>query len=157
MYQKRNMFYVIKHLIKIIPCYLYRKKRGFQEEIQQGFHCTNHEIFSSLGIELADNRKLYLDTQTHHVQRVFFYLLRQRCINILFKLGCNSTSTYVEPVYKLRRLNSASYRRGLSILLNTKSEEYFVTSDDFIGFKVSCGSIGKSGIDNFNANKQFLM
>ena len=34
-----------------------RTKRGFQEEIKQGFHCTNQEIFSSLGISLVNNGK----------------------------------------------------------------------------------------------------
>ena len=61
-------------------------------------------------------------------------------------LGCNSTSTYREHTYKFRRLNSASYRRGLTVLLDTKSDDYFVTSDDFIGFKVNYKSCFTKGI-----------
>jgi hypothetical protein len=37
---------------------------------------------------------------------------------------------------QIRRLNSANYNRGLTILLDAKSEEYFVTADDFVGFKL---------------------
>ena len=37
---------------------------------------------------------------------------------------------------KIRRLNSASYQRGLTMLLDSKSDEYFVTADEFVGFKV---------------------
>ena len=36
----------------------------------------------------------------------------------------------------VRRINSANHHRGLSLLLNTSSEDYFITTDDFIGLKV---------------------
>ncbi len=36
----------------------------------------------------------------------------------------------------IRRLNSANYQRGLTLLLNSKSDEYKITADDFVGFKV---------------------
>ena len=37
----------------------------------------------------------------------------------------------------VRRINSANHHRGLSMLLNISSEDYFITTDDFIGLKVS--------------------
>ena len=37
---------------------------------------------------------------------------------------------------QIRRLNSANYKRGLTLLLDSKSDDYFVTADDFVGFKV---------------------
>ncbi len=37
---------------------------------------------------------------------------------------------------EIRRLNSANYQRGLTVLLDAKSDDYFVTADDFIGFKM---------------------
>lgn len=44
--------------------------------------------------------------------------------------------SFGSPQSTIRKLNSANYRRGLTILLDSRSDEYFVTSDDFIGFKV---------------------
>ena len=43
-----------------------------------------------------------------------------------------------EPLKRtiIKKQNSASHRRGLTILLDAKSEDYFVTSDNFIGFKI---------------------
>ena len=38
--------------------------------------------------------------------------------------------------FRIRRLNSANFRRGLTVLLDANSQEYFVTSEDFVGFKV---------------------
>ncbi len=35
-----------------------------------------------------------------------------------------------------RRVNTASYRKGLTVLMDSKSDEYFITTDDFVGFKV---------------------
>ena len=37
----------------------------------------------------------------------------------------------------VRRINSANHHRGLSMLLNISSEDYFITTDDFIGLKVT--------------------
>ena len=46
----------------------------------------------------------------------------------------NKLNSHIET--RIRRLNSASYQRGLTMLLDAKSDEYFVTSDEFVGFKV---------------------
>ena len=39
-------------------------------------------------------------------------------------------------VQKLKRSNSASYLLGLSVLLDAKSENYFVAPENYVGFKV---------------------
>ena len=42
----------------------------------------------------------------------------------------------LEPSSKIKRLNSANYQRGLTILVDSKPDEYVVSSDNFVGFKV---------------------
>lgn len=37
---------------------------------------------------------------------------------------------------RIRRLNSANYERGLTVVLDARSAEYRTTSADFVGFKV---------------------
>ena len=95
-------------------------------------------MVSVINLTYTKNINYIISTSIMEKYIIQLALLDHQGIFVLkYLLGCNSTSTYVEPVYKLRRLNSASYRRGLSVLLNTKSDDYFVTSDDFVGFKVS--------------------
>ncbi len=36
----------------------------------------------------------------------------------------------------MRRVNSATYHRGLTVLLDSNPDQYFITTDDFTGFKV---------------------
>ena len=36
----------------------------------------------------------------------------------------------------VRRVNHANYHRGLSVLIDVKPDDYFITSDDFEGFKL---------------------
>ena len=50
---------------------------------------------------------------------------------------CNRTVKAQTEGTQIRRLNSANYKRGLTLLLDSKSDDYFVTADDFVGFKVT--------------------
>ena len=42
-----------------------------------------------------------------------------------------------KALQKLKRSNSASYLLGLSVLLDAKSDNYFVSPENYVGFKVS--------------------
>ena len=63
------------------------------------------------------------------------------------------TSSAESATTSVRRLNSASYHRGLTVLLDSNADQYFVTPDEFVGFKVIRNS-GSSHPDN--NNKQLL-
>ena len=45
---------------------------------------------------------------------------------------------------KLKRSNSASRLLGLSVLMDAKADNYFVSPENYVGFKVSQGNISKS-------------
>ena len=40
------------------------------------------------------------------------------------------------PKTNVRRVNNANYQRGLSLLVKIASEDYFITTDDYIGLKL---------------------
>ena len=42
-----------------------------------------------------------------------------------------------KALQKLKRSNSASYLLGLSVLLDAKADNYFVSPENYVGFKVN--------------------
>ena len=47
-----------------------------------------------------------------------------------------NTTANKRLLQKLRRSNSASYLLGLTVLMDAKSEDYFVSNENYVGFKV---------------------
>ena len=66
------------------------------------------------------------------------------------------TSSAESATTSVRRLNSASYHRGLTVLLDSNADQYFVTPDEFVGFKVMRNNGSSHPDNNNNNNKQLL-
>ena len=89
--------------------YFFRGLKSFQEEF---FDETNNNIISMFDLLLNVD-------STSISENIELWNQSSRATNV-------------------RRINSANHHRGLSLLLNISSEDYFITTDDFIGLKVSC-------------------